>query len=166
MGDDFVAFWGYKGKIVFLTRDIPGRLFQDPALYFAHKEYPLLVPLSLTALASFVGQWNDQALALFYPVCEGVTLLAIFGFVRRRVSSCPARLEPRSRPSASFLQARQCRNGGGAVRPRARLLVSAALDFLSKDAAASAGRLALASLFCATLKQEGTLFVDAHGRDC
>ncbi len=36
---DFVAFWGYKGKVIFLSSDIPRRLFQDPALYFAHREY-------------------------------------------------------------------------------------------------------------------------------
>ncbi len=157
---DFVAFWGYKGKVVFLTGDIPGRLFQDPALYFAHKEYPLLVPLSLTALASFVGQWNDQALALFYPVCEAVTLLAIFGFVRRRVSSVSGATAAALASVCFFLY--RPANAGTAEVPFALalvLLVSAALDFLSRDAAASAGRLALASFFCATLKQEGTLFV-------
>src|SRR5262249_46970304 len=59
---DFLAFWGYKGKIVFLTGGIPERLFSDPALYFAHPEYPLLVQLTLAALASFLGRWNDLAL--------------------------------------------------------------------------------------------------------
>ena len=157
---DFVAFWGYKGKVIFLTRDIPGRLFQDPALYFAHKEYPLLVPLSLTALASFVGRWNDQALALFYPVCEAVTLLAIFGFVRRRVSSVSGATAAALASVCFFLY--RPANAGTAEVPFALalvLLVAAALDFLSRGPAASAGRLAVASVFCATLKQEGTLFV-------
>jgi hypothetical protein len=70
-GTDFLAFWGYKGKIVYLTAELPRRLFQDPALYFAHREYPLLVSLSLASLAAFVGRWNDEALALLYPVCAG-----------------------------------------------------------------------------------------------
>ncbi|MEX0878303.1 MAG: hypothetical protein WD451_01075, partial [Thermoanaerobaculia bacterium] len=74
---DYLAFWGYKGKVVFLTGEVPRRLFQDPALYFAHREYPLLVPLSLAALASWLGEWNDQALAVFFPVCALATLLAI-----------------------------------------------------------------------------------------
>src|SRR5436190_6383405 len=83
---DFVAFWGYKGKVIFLSSDVPRRLFQDPALYFAHREYPVLVPLSLAALASFIGRWNDQALALLYPACALATLLALSGFLERRVS--------------------------------------------------------------------------------
>jgi hypothetical protein len=156
---DFVAFWGYKGKVVFLTSEIPRRLFEDPALYFAHKEYPLLVPLSLTALASFVGEWNDQALALLFPACEAVTLLAIFGFLARRVSVLSGATAAALASLCFFLY--RPANAGTAEVPFALglvLLVTAALDFLARDAASSAWRLAVASLFCASLKQEGTLF--------
>lgn len=157
---DFVAFWGYKGKIVFLTSEIPARLFQDPALYFAHREYPLLVPFSLAALASFLGEWNDQALALFYPFCEAVTLFALFGFLERRVSRLSGAAAAALAALCFFLY--RPANAGTAEVPFALglvLLVSCALDFLARDAASSAWRLAVASLFCATLKQEGTLFV-------
>ena len=156
---DFVAFWGYKGKIVFLTSEIPRRLFEDPALYFAHKEYPLLVPLSLASLASWAGEWNDQALALLFPVCEAVTLFAIFGFLSRRVSALSGATAAALASLCFFLY--RPANAGTAEVPFALglvLLVTAALDFLSRDTASGAWRLAVASLFCASLKQEGTLF--------
>ena len=156
---DFLAFWGYKGKVVFLTSEIPRRLFEDPALYFAHKEYPLLVPLSLTALAGFVGEWNDQALALLFPACEAVTLFAIFGFLSRRVSAVSGAAAAALASLCFFLY--RPANAGTAEVPFALglvLLVAAALDFLARDAASSAWRLAVAALFCASLKQEGTLF--------
>jgi hypothetical protein len=156
---DFVAFWGYKGKVIFLTSEIPRRLFEDPALYFAHKEYPLLVPLSLAALASFPGEWNDQALALLFPACEAVTLLAIFGFLARRVSALSGATAAALASLCFFLY--RPANAGTAEVPFALglvLLVTAALDFVSRDEASSTWRLAVASLFCASLKQEGTLF--------
>ena len=157
---DFVAFWGYKGKVVFLTAEIPQRLFQDPALYFAHKEYPLLVPLSLAALAGFVGEWNDQALALFYPACEAVTLLVLLGFLTRRVSALSGATAAALASLCFFLY--RPANAGTAEVPYALglvLLAAASLDDLARDGTSSAWRLAMASLFCASLKQEATLFV-------
>ncbi|HEY1251764.1 MAG TPA: hypothetical protein VGH97_11290 [Thermoanaerobaculia bacterium] len=158
-GTDFLAFWGYKGKIVFLTSGLPRRLFQDPALYFAHREYPLLVSLSLAALAAFVGRWNDQAIALLYPVCALATLLALSGFLERRVSRLAGAGAAALAALCAFLY--KAGNAGTAEIPfalSAVLASSAAIDWLSRDRAANPWRLALASLFCAALKQEGTLF--------
>ncbi len=157
---DFLAFWGYKGRIVFLTGEIPRRLFQDPALYFAHPEYPLLVPLTLAALASFIGRFNDQALALLYPICSLATLAAISGLLARRVSRVSGAAAAALSSLCFFLY--RPANAGTAEIPLALGLVlatSAAIDFLRQDGASSAARLAVASLLCATLKQEGSLFV-------
>src|SRR5262249_3121134 len=159
---DFLAFWGYKGRIVYLTSEIPRRLFLDPALYFAHREYPLLVPLSLASLASFAGSWNDEALALLYPACALVTLSALSGFLERRVSRLAGAAAAALAALCAFLY--KAGNAGTAEIPFALSLVlaaSAALDWLEQDGdrPANVWRLALASLFCATLKQEGSLFV-------
>lgn len=160
---DFVAFWGYKGKIVFLSSGVPRRLFQDPALYFAHREYPLLVPFSLAALASWIGEWNDQALALLYPVCELATLLALSGFLERRVSRLSGALAAALASLCFFLY--RPANAGTAEVPFALGLVlvcCAAADVLRSDTrpgAAAFARLGVAGFFCACLKQEGTLFV-------
>lgn len=160
---DFLAFWGYKGKVIFLTSAVPRRLFVDPALYFAHREYPLLVPLSLAAFASFVGKWNDQALAILYPACELVTLLALSGFLERRVSRLSGAVAAALASLCFFLY--RPANAGTAEVPFALGLVlvcCAASDFLRRDGPAGAApivRLAVAGFFCACLKQEGTLFV-------
>jgi hypothetical protein len=165
---DFLAFWGYKGKIISLTSEIPRRLFQDPALYFAHREYPLLVPLSFASLAAFVGRWNDQALALLYPACALATLCALSGFLERRVSRLAGASAAVLAALCAFLY--KAGNAGTAEIPFALSLVlaaSAAIDWMEREAdddrraenRAGAWRLALASLFCATLKQEGSLFV-------
>jgi len=157
---DFLAFWGYKGKVIFLTGEIPQRLFQDPALYFAHREYPLLVPFTFAALATFLGQWNDQAMALLDPICALATLLAISGFLARRASPLSGAVAAALAALCVFLY--RPANAGTAEVPFALGLVlasSSAVDFLEREAASSLGRLALASLFCAALKQEGSLFV-------
>lgn len=157
---DYLAFWGYKGKIVFLTGEVPLRLFRDPALYFAHREYPLLVSFTLAALAFFLGNWNDQALALLYPFAALATLLAISGFLARRVSRVAGAGAAALASLCVFLY--RPANAGTAEIPFALGLVlasSAAIDALEGGTASVTARLVLASLFGASLKQEGTLFV-------
>ncbi len=157
---DYLAFWGYKGKIVFLTGGVPMRLFRDPALYFAHREYPLLVSLTLAALAFFLGSWNDQALALLYPFAALATFLAISGFLGRRVSRLAGATAAALASLCVFLY--RPANAGTAEVPFALGLVlasSAAIEALESGAASVTARLVLASLFCASLKQEGSLFV-------
>ena len=158
---DFLAIWGLKGKVAFLTGSLPGHLFHDPALAWAHREYPLLVPLSLAALAFFSGDWNDQALALLFPVCELATLLALSGFLARRVSRV-AGAGAAALASLCFFLYRAV-NAGTAEVPFALgavLASCAVLDFLeAEDSRSGRARLAVAALYCASLKQEGSLFV-------
>ncbi len=157
---DYLAIWGLKGKTIATMGYVPARLFDDPALFWAHREYPLLVPLSLATLATVTGGWDDQALGLFFPLCELATLLALFGFLTRRVSRVSA--------AAACALAALCFplyravNAGTAEAPFAFavVLVSCAfLDALHLDTSAARARLFAAALFCVSIKQEGTLFV-------
>jgi hypothetical protein len=157
---DYLAMWGLKGKTIFETGFVPPRLFQDPALYWAHREYPLLVPFSLAMLASFAGSWHDQALALFFPLCEVVTLCALFGFLTRRVSSLGG--VTAAALTALCFPLYRAANAGTAEIPFAFSVVLAStafLDALSERSRAILVRLAVASLFCASIKQEGWIFV-------
>lgn len=157
---DYLAIWGLKAKTIATTGHVPSRLFSDPALYWGHREYPLLLPLSLAMLASFAGAWHDQALALLFPLCELATLCALFGFLARRVS-------PLSGAAAAALTALcfplyRAVNVGTAEVPFAFSVVLAStafLDSLSDRSREIVGRLAVASLFCVSIKQEGWLFV-------
>jgi hypothetical protein len=158
---DFLANWGYKGKIVFLSSEVPSRLFEDPALYYTNRSYPLVVPLTFAALAAFAGEWNDQALALIYPASALATLLVLSGFLERRVSRL-AGLTAATLSALCFFLYRPA-NAGTAEVPLALALVlacAAAGDVLQgQPGAAPLARLAVAALFCAGVKQEGTLFV-------
>ncbi len=157
---DFLAIWGMKGKAMSLAGSLPGRIFHDPALYWSHREYPLLVPLSLAAIAGLAGGWNDQALAILFPAVELSTLVLLYGFLRRCTGS------PRAGAVAAALAA-LCFplyhpvNAGTAEIPfafGAVLAACATLDALSGPSGTAYGRLFAAALFCAGAKQEGTLF--------
>ncbi len=156
---DFLAIWGAKAKIVFESSSVPGRLFGDPVLAFSHPEYPLLLPLSLAALGVAAGQWDDQALALLYPVFALATLLALSGFLERRVSRAAGALAAALSALCFFLYGPA--NVGTAEIPLALaavLAATAASDFVAAAPAMDAPRLAAAALFAASLKEEGGLF--------
>jgi hypothetical protein len=157
---DYLAVWGLKGRTIFETASIPSRLFHDPALEWAHPEYPLLLPLTFAALSAAIRAWDDRALTLLYPFCEVATILAVFGFLSRRVSENAGVV-------AAVLTALCARlyapvSVGTAEIPMALgfvLAACAALEATIEDSPSVRVRLALAALFCAATKQEGTLFV-------
>ena len=157
---DYLAMWGLKGKTIFETGFIPRRLFQDPALYWGRPDHPLLVPLSLATLASLSGGWNDQALALFFALCELATILGVWGFLTRRVSPL-AGASAAALVSVCFPLYRAV-NAGLAEIPLAFALVLAScafFDTLGTGSRSAMTRLFVASLLSAWIKPEGTLFV-------
>ena len=161
---DYLAIWGFKGKVVYLTAQVPRRLFEDPALAFSHPEYPLLLPLALAGLAVVVGHWSSQALALLFPVAELATLLALFGFVSRRVARSSGAIAATLASLCVFLY--RPVNAGTAEIPLALGLVlvsSAALDVIVSPEKGALARFAAAAFLCACLKQEGTVFVALLG---
>lgn len=158
---DFLAIWGLKGRTIFATTAIPARLFHDPALYWAHPEYPLLVPLTFAALSSAMQTWDARTLALFYPVCQAATLCVLWGFLARRASPVAA--------GAGACLAGYCTglygpgNIGTAEIPLALsfvLLAAAATDALDgrNPTPAVRWRLAIAATLAVATKQEGGLF--------
>jgi Dolichyl-phosphate-mannose-protein mannosyltransferase len=161
---DYLAIWGLKGKTIHETGTLPSRLFRDTSLYWAHREYPLLAPLTLAALAGIAGEWNDQALALLFPAVSLATLALLYGFLSRRVSRTAGAV-------ATCLGAFCFRlynpvNAGTAEVPFALGAVLAAcalLDVLEANSSQARLRLVLAALFCASAKQEGTLWIALLG---
>jgi hypothetical protein len=156
---DFLAIWGLKGRIIFATASIPSRLFHDPALFWAHPEYPLLVPLSFATFASAARAWDDHALAIFYPFCQIATVLVLWGFLSRR--RCREAGAVAACLTAVCFPLYAASNIGMAEIPMALgfvLLACAAADGLLADSPESRFRLSIAALFSAATKQEGTLF--------
>jgi hypothetical protein len=157
---DYLAVWGFKAKTIFFTGAIPSRLFRDPATAWSHPEYPLLLPASLAAFSAAAGRWNDQALAILYPAFQAATVAAVFGFLRRRASARAAAVC--AFLVAAFFPLYRAFHVGMAEIPLALGLVLAAcafFDLMEEASGPACVRAATASLLCAGMKQEGTLFV-------
>jgi hypothetical protein len=157
---DFLAIWGLKARTVFETASIPDRLFHDPALFWAHPEYPMGIPLALAAIATTMRAWNDHALGLVYAWWQVATVAVAAGFLLRRVSRNAAAFAAIG--IALFFPLYRQAHLGTAEIPLALgllLLGSAFLDALDFDAPGAAlPRLAAAGVLVVTTKQEGSLF--------
>lgn len=163
--NDFFAIWGLKAKALFAAGRLPAWL-ADPVLGgFSHPEYPFGLPLLLAGFATLMGQWEDQALGLVYPLFQAATVLVLWGWLRRRgagetVAAAAAALVALFDPLySSFLT-------GMAEIPVAMgmLLVGTSLsDALDDTDPGAWRRLAAASLLAASTKNEGLFFAVAAG---
>jgi hypothetical protein len=156
---DYLAIWGLKAKTIYLTASVPARLFHDPAIVWSRWDYPLLLPLDLAALAAWARGWEGRALALLYPFCHAATAAAAFGFFARRAHALRGAIA--AALIAWFFPLYAPVNVGTVEVPLALgfvLLSTALLDVFELGTADRHARLALASLYCAAMKPEGTLF--------
>lgn len=161
--NDYVAIWGLKGKTFFFARAIPDRLFQWEALSFSHPEYPLGLPLLYAGLAALAGRWDDHAMALVFPLLQAATLLALFGWLRRRGAARPLALGAAAL-LAHFEPLYRAFTTGMAEVPLsfAVLLLGTSLcDRLDRTDRAASRRLVLASVLCTATKNEGLFLVAA-----
>jgi len=158
-GTDALAIWMLKARTIYEQARIPGRLFSDPALAFSHPEYPLLVPLTLGAVALAARGWNPHALALVYVAWQLATLAAVAGVLSRRVS--------RTAGAAGALLAALCAplwlpiHVGTAEIPLALGIVlagAALMDWLERPSGPALARLGIAGALCTGTKQEGIAF--------
>ena len=158
---DYLAIWGLKGRTIAASGSIPSRLFHDPALVWAHPEYPLLVPLTLAALARFAGRWSETGVVFFYSLCQIATLAALFGFSARRGSAFRGALAAALAALCVGLYARG--NLGTGEIPMALgwvLLAQSFLDAVENEEKKEPGsllRFSAASLLCAAIKKEGAV---------
>ncbi len=161
--NDFLAIWGLKGKIIFVSLGVPRRLFTDPSLGFSHPEYPLGLPLLYAALSFLLGRWDDHAMALLFPFLQVATLLALFGWLRRRgaalaLALCAVALLALFEPLYSAFSA------GMADVPysfAALLFGTACADTLDRTDTLAVRRLALASFLAISTKNEGLILAAA-----
>ncbi len=157
--NDFLAIWGLKGKTIFAAGGVPRRLFDDPSLGFSHPEYPLGLPFLYAALSFLSGRWDDHAMALLFPFLQASTLLALFGWLRRR-GAAPVLALGAAALLALFEPLYSAFLTGMADVPYsfAALLFGTALaDALDRTDAFAAPRLALASFLAISTKNEGLI---------
>jgi hypothetical protein len=85
--NDYVAIWGLKAKTIHAAREVPARLYQDPAVGFSHPEYPLGLPFLYAGVSFLTGRFDDHAMALLFPTFQVATLFALVGWLRRHGAS-------------------------------------------------------------------------------
>jgi hypothetical protein len=161
--NDFLAIWGLKGKVLFAGAGIPRRLFTDPSLGFSHPEYPLGLPLLYASVSFLLGRWDDHALAVLFPFLQAATLLALFGWLRRRGASVALALAAAAL-LAQFEPLYSAFHTGLAEIPFsfAALLFGAAFsDALDGTDRLAVRRLALAAFLAVSIKNEGLLLIAA-----
>jgi hypothetical protein len=155
--NDFLAIWGLKGKTLAASATLPAWL-RDPALAgFSHPEYPPGLPLLFAGLSALRGGWDDHGMALLYPAIEVATLLVLAGWLRRRGASHAVALSAAAL-LALFEPLYSAFLTGMAEVPLSAavlLLVTALSDALEDTDTGAVRRLAAASLFAASIKNEG-----------
>ncbi|HEV8611764.1 MAG TPA: hypothetical protein VGS98_17040 [Thermoanaerobaculia bacterium] len=161
--NDFVAIWGLKGKTFFAEGRVPERLFLWKSLGFSHPEYPLGIPFLYAGIADLLGRWDDHAMALLFPLIQVATLLALFGWLRRRGATRQLALGAAALLSQFEPLYRGFTTGMAEVPLSfAMLLFGTSLcDRVDRTDHGAARRLVLASLMCAGTKNEGLFFVAA-----
>jgi len=158
--NDYLAIWGFKAKTIFLSQSIPWRLFHDPVTTWSHPEYPLFLPLTLAALSATIGNWDDHALAMIFPLFQMTLLATLYGWTKRRFSARAGAVA--ALLAASYFWLFRAFEVGMAEIPLAAALVlfaASAIDFVEAPGRARGARLAISALVAATIKQEGSLFV-------
>ena len=155
--NDFLAIWGLKGKALASSASFPAWL-RDPALAgFSHPEYPSGLPLLFAGLSALRGRWDDHGMALLYPAIQVATLLVLAGWLRRRGASHAVALTAAAL-LALFEPLYSAFLTGMAEVPLSAavlLLGTALFDALDDTDTGAVRRLAAASLFAASIKNEG-----------
>jgi hypothetical protein len=161
--NDFLGIWGFKGKAIFTAGAIPRWLFTDPSVASSHPEYPLGLPFLYAAISFVFGRWDDQAMAILFPLIQAATLLGLFGWLRRRGAS-PALAFAAAAVLANFIPLYSAFYAGLADVPYsfAVLLFGAAFaDAVEGTDARAPARLALAAALAISTKNEGLLLAGA-----
>ncbi len=159
---DFLAIWGWKGKTFFGAAGLPEWTWRNPEFAFTHPEYPLGLPLLYAGISFLLGRWDDHAMALLFPAIQVATLLALYGWLRRRRLAPPVALAAAS-ALALFEPLYRAFTTGMAEVPFSfsLLLLGTALADASDGEAGAVRRLALAAFCAAGLKNEGILAAGA-----
>ena len=155
---DFLAIWGWKGKVLFGAGTLPDWMWRMPAFGFTHPEYPVGLPLIDAGIAFLIGSFDDHAMALLDPALQVGTLCLLWGWLRRR-GVPPAVSLGASAALALFEPLYSAFTTGMADVPLSSFLLllgTSMVDALAEEPGALR-RLILAAAGAALLKNEGLL---------
>jgi hypothetical protein len=161
---DYLAIWGLKAKTIYGLGGVPDRLFSVFTLRFSLPEYPLGLPMLYAGTAFLLGRWDDHALALLFPLVQIATLLALYGWLRRRGASRALALGAITPVSLYFpLYANRVGTAEVPLSLGILLFGTSLADGLDRTDKGALVRLALGSFFVASIKNEGWFLTLAAG---
>lgn len=80
---DYLAIWGQKARVFFLSRGVDFQYLLDPERSVPARDYPPLAPI-LLALPSLVrGGWDDVGAGMIYVAFAAALILIVRGSLRR-----------------------------------------------------------------------------------
>ncbi len=83
---DAWSIWGLKAKAFFLAESVDLSFFTNPVNAFAHKDYPLLLPLAESWVYLGIGALDEEKVRLLFPLFYGALLAVFWGGTRREKS--------------------------------------------------------------------------------
>ncbi len=83
---DFWAIWGLKAKTFLEAGRIDWRFLESRWNFFAHPDYPLLVPLNFDFVSLAAGGWDDRPLSLLFVAWPVALLLVARGIAARETT--------------------------------------------------------------------------------
>lgn len=84
-GWDAWHIWLLKARVFFVDKGVPTEFLLDPALKYAHPDYPLLMPLSAAWVYTALGGVAEVAAKTLWPL-QFASMLFIFHYAARKAS--------------------------------------------------------------------------------
>jgi hypothetical protein len=86
---DFWSDWGLKAKVFWSHRGLDWAFLASPENYFAHRDYPPLLPLTLDFFSLVRGAWEDRWIGLAFTAFAAALLLVARDLLREELDSAP-----------------------------------------------------------------------------
>lgn len=80
---DYLAIWGQKARVFFLSRGVDFQFLLDPERAVPARDYPPLAPIMLALPSLMKGEWNDTGAGLIYAGFAASLILIVRGSLRR-----------------------------------------------------------------------------------
>jgi len=84
--------WGLKAEVLYTQQSVFTEYFKNPYYFVTHPNYPLLIPLQMTSLYTYVNEVNEQAVKLLFPLYFLMIALALYDYLQSKTSSFSATL--------------------------------------------------------------------------
>ncbi|HYB53009.1 MAG TPA: hypothetical protein VEG84_04005, partial [Thermoanaerobaculia bacterium] len=84
---DFWTDWGLKAKVFWFHRGVDWAFLSSPANFYAHRDYPPLLPLTMDFFSLVRGGWEDRWIGLLFTAFAAALLLVARDLMSEEIES-------------------------------------------------------------------------------